>query len=69
MNPPTDPAMQAYCAGRIHGWLIVVARKARVAFASGDVTVMTHALAQLSAAEEAAGVELTSPADEDLRGS
>ncbi len=62
-----DAAERAYREGRILGALLVVARKARVAWASGDVQVMTEALEQLTAAENAAGVDLTSPTDEDLR--
>lgn len=60
-------ATRAYRDGRLHGALIVVARKARVAWGCGDLTVMTQALLDLTAAELAAGVDLTTPTDEDLR--
>jgi hypothetical protein len=68
VSPPLDQAQRAYREGRLMGALIEAARKARVAFGCGDVTVMAAALAQLSAAEEAAGVDLTTPTGEDLRG-
>ena len=60
-------AARAYVDGRLHGMLIIAVRKARVAWACGDVTLMTEALAAVSAAECAAGVDLTTPTDEDLR--
>ncbi|HSN21676.1 MAG TPA: hypothetical protein VLS49_13420 [Usitatibacter sp.] len=63
---PDEAAMRAYFLGRLDGTLILVARKARVAWASGDVTVMTEALAALTVAEDAAGVDLTTPTEEDL---
>lgn len=62
-----EPAMRAYVEGRLYGAFIVVGRKARVAFASGDVSVMAEALAALTVAEDAAGVDLTTPTEEDLR--
>ncbi len=62
-----DAAERAYRDGRLHGALIRAARMARVAWACDDVGVMTDALVALSAAELAAGVDLTSPTDEDLR--
>jgi hypothetical protein len=62
-----ERAERAYREGVILGALTVVARKARVAWSCGDVTVMTEALLQLTAAEQAAGVDLTTPTDEDLR--
>jgi hypothetical protein len=62
-----DAAERAYRDGRVHGALIVVARRARVAWGCGDVTVMTQVLEDLTAAEVAAGVDLTSPTKEDLR--
>ncbi len=64
---PDDAAARAYADGRLFGAFNVLARKARVAFASGDVTVMTGALATLIVAEDAAGVDLTTPTEEDLR--
>ena len=64
---PEERARRAYLDGRVHGMLILVARKARVAWASGDIRVMTKALEQLTAAELAAGVDLTTPTDEDFR--
>lgn len=63
-----EPAMRAYVEGRLHGAFIVVARKARVALASRDVSVMAEALAALTVAEDAAGVDLTTPTEEDLEG-
>lgn len=63
----TDPARQAYLDGLLHGALLVAARKARVAWAAGDVSVMTEALQALTQAEIQAGVDLTSPTDDDLR--
>ena len=62
-----EAAMRAYIEGRLYGRLVVVARKARVAFASGNVGVMAEALAALTVAEDAAGVDLTTPTEEDLR--
>ncbi len=64
---PGDAATRAYIEGRLHGALIRVATMARVAWGCSDVTVMTEALLALTAAERAAGVELTVPTDEDLR--
>ena len=63
-----EPAARAYREGRVLGALLVLARKARVAWSSGDVRVMTDALQALTAAELAAGVDLTSPTKEDLVG-
>ncbi len=60
-------AERAYRDGRLHGALIVLARKARVAWGCCDVTVMTQALLNLTAAEAAAGVpELTAPTEDDF---
>ncbi len=60
-------AERAYRDGRLFGALVMVARKARVAWGCGDVTLMTRALLDLTAAEAAAGVDLTTPTEEDLR--
>lgn len=62
----TDKIMRSCVIEYLHGPLALVARKARVAWASGDVTVMTEALAALTVAEDAAGVDLTTPTEEDL---
>lgn len=63
----TDAAERAYRDGRLIGALIMAARMARVAWACGDVQAMTTALLELTAAERAAGVDLTTPTDEDLQ--
>jgi hypothetical protein len=59
-------AARAYCSGRLHGALIRAVTMARIAWAAGDVSVLSQALQDVSAAEAAAGVDLTSPSDEDL---
>jgi len=67
---PLSPAERAYRDGRLMGALLKVAQMARAhleARCHAGTTALTCALYELDEAERAAGVNLTTPTDEDLR--